>query len=452
MAEKPDTTAIKRNREVDGESDQPSQKKTKREPGEAKESEPTPADEKQLMREQLEKLLEDIEIKPENLILDDPRKPEEVFGLVKRSEVHMTREFGEVVLSEFENIDCDGAPVIESFPSIGLVGVLTGKQIVKSLKLPLIGVIQLQNLEAACVVSHEQPSYPARIYGNKTLVVFLCEMAFRVPPDAIQSVVQCIYDFTHRHRSPMLYALEGMPKPHVVQLPTGEEVEIRLDSGGDDDDEDGCDSDDTNQNLMLIDDSTMAKLAVREHLRQKDENKSNTEPEKKEAESSGKTKAKKKQRKRKSSGGEEETEEAGFEKLADKLFGDKLHYVSTDHGVAKKLRTLGHIPVLDGIIPGVVGALVAEAALRRHPEVTALLAPTSLLFPDPDAAIQVLKLLDTLHPGLSLDKAGQELEKDVASLKKMMQGLMRKLSTDLGNNVAGGLRGSRSGIPSGMYQ
>lgn len=59
-------------------------------------------------------------------------------------------------------------------------------------------------------------------------MVFLCEMAFRIPPDAIHSVVQCIYDFAHRHRSPMLYALEGMPKPHLVKLPTGEEIEIRL--------------------------------------------------------------------------------------------------------------------------------------------------------------------------------------------------------------------------------
>jgi predicted ATP-grasp superfamily ATP-dependent carboligase len=61
----------------------------------------------------------------------------------------MKREFGEVVLCEFENCDCDGAPVIESFPSIGLVGVLTGKQIVKTLNLPLIGVIQLENLEVS---------------------------------------------------------------------------------------------------------------------------------------------------------------------------------------------------------------------------------------------------------------------------------------------------------------
>lgn len=53
-------------------------------------------------------------------------------------------------------------------------------------------------------------------------------MAFRIPPEAIHSVVECIYDFAHRHRSPMVYALEGMPKPHLVKLPTGEEIEIRL--------------------------------------------------------------------------------------------------------------------------------------------------------------------------------------------------------------------------------
>lgn len=149
--------------------------------------------------------------------------------------------------------------------------------------------------------------------------------------------------------------------------------------------------------------------------------------------------------------------------------------------MARKLRGLGHIPVVDGILSGVVGALVAEAPLRNAPDVTALLVPTSTLLPDPDSAIQgifpspplkpnlrspassrqgiprsvrlvyfqdfhiripplkhvslvsfgtglscdfflVLRLLENLHPGIGLDKAEQELEKDVASLKKMLQG------------------------------
>jgi len=128
-----------------------------------------------------------------------------------------------------------------------------------------------------------------------------------------------------------------------------------------------------------------------------------------------------------------------------------MHYVTTKHEMARTLRSLGHIPVVDAILPGVVGALMAEAPLRSAPDVTALLVPTSALLPDPDSALQVLRLLDTLHPGLLLDKAEQELEKDVASLKKMLAGLMRTLSSDLRNGL-GNLRASRGGVPHGMYQ
>jgi len=161
---------------------------------------------------------------------------------------------------------------------------------------------------------------------------------------------------------------------------------------------------------------------------------------------------KRKKKKKNGKKTEEDGSGPGFEKIADKLFGDKVHYVTTDPVVAKKLRSLGYIPVVDGVIPGVVGALLAAAPLRKQPEVTALLAPTSTILPDPDSAIQVLRLLDTLHPDLFLGKASQELEKDVASLKKMLQGLMRNLSTDLRNNLPLGLRSSRGSIPTGMYQ
>ena len=40
---------------------------------------------------------------------------------------------------------------------------------------------------------------------------------------------------------------------------------------------------------------------------------------------------------------------------ADEMFGKKIHYVSTSLEMAKKLRSLGHIPLVDGIIPGVTG-------------------------------------------------------------------------------------------------
>jgi len=141
---------------------------------------------------------------------------------------------------------------------------------------------------------------------------------------------------------------------------------------------------------------------------------------------------------------EEEERQSRISKLADKLFGDKIHYVTTSQDLARDLRKLGHVPVVDGIIPGVAGGLLAEAPLKTK-DVTAFLAPTSTLLPDPDSAILVLKLLNTLIPNIGLDKTATELEKDVASLKKMMKGIMQ--------NLTSGVNLRRSGtLPPGMYQ
>jgi len=439
-------SSLKRQAPSDENEEEPSKKKqkieeTKTEVNEPSPPPPPPKDLKELTKAKVDEFLSKSPIPAEDVAVDDPRTAEEVFGLVKRQVVHMNREFDVVHLFEFDNISCDGAPVIISFPSVGLVGVLTGKQIVKTLNLPLIGIIKVQQFQVACVVSHEQPSHPGRIYGNKHCVVFICEMYFRVPPDAMQNLVQCIYDFAHRHRSPMIYVLEGMPKPNLVQLPTGEEVEICIKN------EEGNDGGEEESPVdMLIDDSILAKLTVRERLKEKSTE--IVEPgdikivEKTTAESS---KKKKKGRKRKSNlDDEEEERQSRISKLADKLFGDKIHYVTTSEDLARNLRKLGHVPVVDGIIPGVAGGLLAEAPIKTK-DVTAFLAPTSTLFPDPDSAILVLKLLHTLIPNIGLDKTATELEKDVASLKKMMKGLMQ--------NLTSGVSLRRSGtLPPGMYQ
>jgi len=139
----------------------------------------------------------------------------------------------------------------------------------------------------------------------------------------------------------------------------------------------------------------------------------------------------------------EEEEEEDIDEVADKLFGNKIHYVSTDLETATRLRRLGHIPVVDGIIPGVTGGLLAQAPLTEQ-NVTALLAPTSTLFPDPQSAIEILKVLDELIPNKGILKAAKDLEKQGAALKKMMDGLMQGLSANLTK--------SQGNAPYGMYQ
>jgi hypothetical protein len=50
--------------------------------------------------------------------LDDPRKPGDVIGTVKRYKPFLTRPFGEVELTEFTEIDCKGAVILEVYFNI----------------------------------------------------------------------------------------------------------------------------------------------------------------------------------------------------------------------------------------------------------------------------------------------------------------------------------------------
>jgi len=152
------------------------------------------------------------------------------------------------------------------------------------------------------------------------------------------------------------------------------------------------------------------------------------------------------QRRKKDDEEEEEEEEESLDEIADKLFGNKIHYVTSNIEVAKKLRKMGHIPVVDGIIPGVTGGLLAQAPLTEQ-DVTALLAPTNSLIPDPSSSVEILKVLEQLIPSIGITKAAEEMEKEGAALKKMMDGLMQAITA----GQSGDLRKSQ-GAPYGMYQ
>jgi len=194
--------------------------------------------------------------------LDDPRKPDEVVGTIRRYKTFLKRECGEVELTEFVEINCDGAVILECFPHVGLVAPLCGKNIVKALKLPLIGIIESEHFPVLAVVQNEQPSHQARVYGNQKLVVFISEINLKIPPEAVRSLVECIIDFAHRHRCPMIYSLEGFPKIETVNI-DGKQVRLNLrPAGGDEDEEEAEVGEDDSE--IIIDDTLITRLTLRE--------------------------------------------------------------------------------------------------------------------------------------------------------------------------------------------
>ncbi len=61
-----------------------------------------------------------------------------------------------------------------------------------------------------------------------------------------------------------------------------------------------------------------------------------------------------------------EAEEESKEALALRLYGDKLHYATTDSALAAKLRDMGYIPIVDGVIVGVAGLWSIRCVLLLH--------------------------------------------------------------------------------------
>ena len=77
------------------------------------------------------------------------------------------------------------------------------------MQLPLVAVFSSEDIPMCCTLHNEVASSPARVYGNKTIVVFVCE--FQLEETVVPDMVEAIYEFAARHKAPMIYTIEGMP-------------------------------------------------------------------------------------------------------------------------------------------------------------------------------------------------------------------------------------------------
>jgi len=135
-------------------------------------------------------------------------------GLLKLRKVVFEKTMGpshaSMTIKEFSSIDCDGASIIEGFPSMTLTSLLTTNYLQEQLELPLIGVITSPEFPPRCVILKGRPTHAVRIFGNKDIVLIISE--FKIPkPDLNYWLVQIILDFAKRHNCKMIYTVEGIP-------------------------------------------------------------------------------------------------------------------------------------------------------------------------------------------------------------------------------------------------
>jgi predicted ATP-grasp superfamily ATP-dependent carboligase len=105
-----------------------------------------------------------------------------------------------------------GGIVLSSFPSAGLAATVAGHYIVKTLKLPRIGIFEGSDSQPIAVVQNGQVHPPIRVYGRPDLAVVLSELP--VPPDLATGVAQAILQGAERRKARLVLGLEGvMPHP-----------------------------------------------------------------------------------------------------------------------------------------------------------------------------------------------------------------------------------------------
>jgi len=315
-------------------------------------------------------------------------------GLVQKKRVHYkvvsSRPFGEQVeLREFENIDCDGAPILEGFPAVSLTPIIVANYLAEQLQLPFIGDIICNEFPARSIVTNGEPASSVRILGNKKLVVFLSEFAF-AKPEVTHFIIHAMLDFATRHKSSSILTVEGISRQSVER-----ELFER------------------------------AKLLKAAEANSKADSKAATSPS---VDKNGKTLAvaAPKERARKPSGDDLDLtpEEKVMKDQATEKAGTTILFLTNSQTIDSQMLAMGHVPFANGVIDGITGKLVSEMAFTSV-NIHAFVVSADMRFPDAHSAVNVVRCLATLLPELKVDLKPLEdkakmLEKSINRLTATM--------------------------------
>lgn len=108
----------------------------------------------------------------------------------------------------FEDVELEGATIIDGFPSVGLVSTITANYLIDALDLTQIGIMDSTAFPTVSIVRGGVPLYPVRIYAGQGVVVFISE--FQPAPKLIRPIADAILDFARDHEVARIVSPEGL--------------------------------------------------------------------------------------------------------------------------------------------------------------------------------------------------------------------------------------------------
>lgn len=114
----------------------------------------------------------------------------------------------ELQVHEFEDVDLNGATIIDGFPSVGLVSTITANYLIDVLELRQIGIMDSRYFPTVSIVRNGVPLYPVRIYAGKGVCVFISE--FQPAPKLIRPIAETILAFAKKKGASTIISPEGL--------------------------------------------------------------------------------------------------------------------------------------------------------------------------------------------------------------------------------------------------
>lgn len=135
--------------------------------------------------------------------------------------------------------------------------------------------------------------------------------------------------------------------------------------------------------------------------------------------------------------------------LKNEVEAKQLRFLTTSEAFSKHMRAGGHIAVMNAIMPGFAGQLLADATVADGLAVTdisCVLAKTDPHFPSANSAVHVVRALDSFFDGFTIDMSDLE-----DSALEMEQAVTEAIEDAKQKMAAAGTMPNARAAPTNMY-
>lgn len=113
-------------------------------------------------------------------------------------------------------IEAEKPYVLIGLPDVGLIGVISASQLIKSLDMKPIGDIDSEQLPPIAVIHETMPMAPLRVYGAGNVILVVSEIP--LPPALIRPFSKAVVNWAKSLNPAAILSLAGIPVPNRMDI------------------------------------------------------------------------------------------------------------------------------------------------------------------------------------------------------------------------------------------